>query len=152
MQKLLLPAACAAELAGLAEAAYPEEACALLVGSTGAAGIAQVTRIVPAANVADEPRRHFEIDPGTQIRLRRALRQAGTSGAGTGEADEKLLGHWHSHPDGRAAPSATDAAMIYEPGLVWLISAVPAGRAGSPAGFFPQAGGAGFAPLAVQID
>ncbi len=151
MQRLLLPAACAAELAALAEAAYPEEACALLVGSTGTAGTVRVARIVPAANVAEEPRRHFEIDPGTQIRLRRALRQAGSSGAGSSDA-EILLGHWHSHPDGRAAPSATDAAMIYEPGLVWLISAVPAGQAGPPAGFFPQAGGAGFAPLAVQID
>lgn len=139
MQALLLPQACAAELAALAQAAYPLEACALLVGVDAA-----VTRIVPAPNVAEQPARTFEIDPGTQIRLRRALRETG--------GPEYLLGLWHSHPDGRAEPSATDAAMIHEPALIWLISAVTTAGASAPAAFLPQADGKSFSPLALHID
>jgi proteasome lid subunit RPN8/RPN11 len=137
MQAVTLPRPLAAELAQLAEAAYPQEACALLVGRQAA-----VTRIVPAANVAAEPRRNFEVDPTTQIRLRRQLRETPNG--------EILLGHWHSHPEGRAEPSATDAAMAFEPELVWLISAVHGGKAGAPAAFLPQPGG-GFLPLMLQI-
>jgi len=133
---ITLPLALAEQLLALAEAAYPAEACALLVGEGGA-----ITRIVPAENVALDPRRHFEVDPGTQIRLRRALREAAGS--------ESLLGHWHSHPDGRAEPSAIDAASAYEPHLVWLISSVAAGKASLPAAFAFQSGG--FTPLPLQI-
>ncbi|MEL3889587.1 M67 family metallopeptidase [Ferrovibrio sp. MS7] len=133
---ITLPRALADQLLALAEAAYPHEACALLVGEGEA-----ITRIVPAENVAPDPRRHFEIDPATQIRLRRALREAA--------GPEALLGHWHSHPDGRAEPSATDAAAAYEPDLVWLISSVTAGKALPPAAFAFQSGG--FAPLPLKI-
>ncbi len=135
---ITLPHALADQLLALAEAAYPDEACALLVGQGE-----HITRIVPAENVAPDPRRHFEVDPATQIRLRRALREA------AGLSAERLLGHWHSHPDGRAEPSATDAASAYEPELLWLISSVAAGKAMPPAAFAFQSGG--FVPLALQI-
>jgi len=137
MQVVTLPRPLASALAQLAEAAYPQEACALLVGRQAA-----VTRIVPAANIASEPARNFEVDPTTQIRLRRQLRETPNG--------EILLGHWHSHPEGRAEPSATDAAMAFEPELVWLISAVQGGKARAPAAFLPQPGG-GFMPLMLQI-
>lgn len=138
---IILPHALAGQLLALAEAAYPDEACALLVGQGD-----RITRIVPAENVAPDPRRHFEVDPATQIRLRRALREA----AGQERLPrETLLGHWHSHPDGRAEPSATDAASAHEPELLWLISSVAAGKAMPPAAFAFQSGG--FVPLALQI-
>ncbi|WP_428248868.1 Mov34/MPN/PAD-1 family protein [Ferrovibrio sp.] len=141
-----LPRALADQLLALAEAAYPDEACALLVGQGEC-----ITRIVPAENVAPDPRRHFEVDPATQIRLRRALREAAGPEHPPEEKlpRERLLGHWHSHPDGRAEPSATDAASAYEPDLLWLISSVTAGKAMLPAAFAFQSGG--FTPLALQI-
>ncbi|MGZ8996064.1 MAG: hypothetical protein ACXW3P_06165, partial [Rhodospirillales bacterium] len=39
------------------------------------------------------------------------------------------------HPDRPAAPSGRDREMAFEPDLVWLISAVAAGRAVETAGF-----------------
>ncbi|WP_341705205.1 M67 family metallopeptidase, partial [Ferrovibrio sp.] len=126
---LVLAAAQAAGLDALAAAAFPDEACALLVGTVreqdGPGGsLVEVRRIVPAANVAADRRTGFEIDPATHIALLRDLRER--------NAAERIVGHWHSHPNGRAEPSATDVAMIHDPGLVWVISAVDA--AGRPPG------------------
>lgn len=136
--RLLLPEPLAAELAALAVAAYPAEACALLVGVER-----QVTRIVPGRNVAEDPARHFEFDPAAQIALRRELRDHPQHG--------RLLGHWHSHPDGMDAPSATDAAMIHEPDLLWLISGVTHAGAGRPRGFRPLPDRSGFDEIPVEI-
>jgi len=136
--RLLLPEPLAAELAALARAAYPAEACALLVGLER-----QITRIVPGRNVADDPARNFEVDPAAQIALRRELRDHPQRG--------RLLGHWHSHPDGIDAPSATDAAMIHEPELLWLISRVTPAGAGRPRGFRPLPDRSGFAEIPVEI-
>lgn len=135
---LRLPGPLAAELAALARAAYPAEACALLVGNS-----LRIMRIVAGRNVADDPARQFEFDPATQIALRRELRAHPEQG--------RLLGHWHSHPDGADAPSATDAAMIHEPELLWLISRVTAADAGQPRGFRPRPDGSGFDEIPVEI-
>ncbi|MFC3675156.1 M67 family metallopeptidase [Ferrovibrio xuzhouensis] len=131
-----------AALAGLAEAAFPQEACALLVGIDHGNGRVEIQRIVATANVAAEPARGFEIDPATHIALLRSLRE--------GNAPERIVGHWHSHPNGRPEPSATDAAMIHDPGLVWLISAVDAaGHARPPRAFRPLPDGR-FDPMPVE--
>lgn len=139
---LLLTPDHAAALGGLAEAAFPQEACALLVGIDRGDGRLEVQRIVPAANVAAEPAHGFEIDPATHIALLRGLRER--------NAADRILGHWHSHPNGRPEPSATDAAMIHDPGLVWLISAVDAaGHARPPRAFRPLPEGR-FEPMAIE--
>lgn len=137
---LRLTAAQAAQLAALAGAAWPREACALLVGNEDL----RVTEIVPAQNLATTPEREFELDPAVHVAVMRRLRESG----GT----NRLIGHWHSHPNGRAVPSAQDAAMIYDRALVWLISAVQDGRAGAPQAFRPDASGQGFAPLPLTIE
>lgn len=136
-----LTAAQAADLTQMAEAAYPREACALLVGRTEADRI-EIAEIVAGDNVAASPEREFEFDPAVHIALLRRLREA--------RGAERLVAHWHSHPDGRAEPSAQDAAMVNDPALVWLISAVENGAAGMPKAFQPQSGG-GFAPLPIEI-
>lgn len=139
---ILLPARLADQLAALARTAYPDEACALLVGAPDSASgtvpmpdlrpaLRRIAEIVPARNVAADPRRGFEVDPATQVALRRRLRENPDAGV--------LLGHWHSHPDGPAIPSRTDAAMIYEPGLCWLISPVIKGQPGPPRAWLPDA-------------
>ncbi|HZF46665.1 MAG TPA: M67 family metallopeptidase, partial [Sphingomonadaceae bacterium] len=73
--------------------AAPEEACGLLLGTEG-----WVTEARPAANVAQDKARHFEIDPVALIAAHRAERNGGP----------RLIGYYHSHPSGSPEPSATD--------------------------------------------
>lgn len=84
------------------------ETCGLLLGRDGA-----IDAILPAANVAADPARHFELDPAVLLRAHRAARLGGAP----------LLGHYHSHPSGVARPSATDAACATPDGSLWLIVA-----------------------------
>ncbi len=85
-----------------------EEVCGLLFG-----GASRVERAEPTANVAADPARRFEVDPGALIAAHRQGRGGGA----------KLIGHYHSHPNGRAEPSACDADMSVADGSVWLIIA-----------------------------
>ncbi|KAF0139431.1 MAG: Mov34/MPN/PAD-1 [Rhodospirillaceae bacterium] len=104
-----------------AVAAYPAECCGLLAGEVTAEGELRVTRVVPAHNLLAMTRRdRFEIDPVARLALMRHLR----GGA------ERLIGHYHSHPDRPAYPSSTDLAMAFEPDLIWVIVAVNNGWAG----------------------
>ncbi len=97
-----------AEILAHAEAAAPDEACGLLIG-TGS----DILSATPAANVAADPSRSFEIDPATLLRVHR-------EGRGQGR---RVVGWYHSHPNGSAHPSATDAARAVEDGKLWLIAA-----------------------------
>lgn len=114
---LELPTALLKAVRAEAVAAFPRECCGLLVGTHAACGaegeVWRVRRVVRAANVAERADR-FEIDPQTLIDTHRACR-------GTEEA---VIGVYHSHPTGRAEPSATDAARADDPTLAWLIVAV----------------------------
>lgn len=101
-----------------AEASYPDEACGLLVGRWSAAGHCRLRRAVPSANLAPDPSVAFEIDPALRLDLQRRLRGGG----------QRVVGLYHSHPDGPARPSARDLARAWEPGLLWLILSVPAGE------------------------
>lgn len=112
------PAEALATLTRACEAAYPEEACGLIVGRADADGAIDVTRVEASPNVAQTPARRFEVDPALRLRLQRELR----------DTTDEIVGHFHSHPDGPAAPSATDLAEAWEPELVWVIAAVRAGR------------------------
>jgi len=106
---VFLPAALRAEIEAEARAAYPREACGLLVGKRSGERV-EIFLAHPAANVAERDDR-FEIDPQAQFTLLRALR---------GSARE-IVGCYHSHPNGRAEPSPADAAGASENGFVWLI-------------------------------
>ncbi|HEY1125791.1 MAG TPA: M67 family metallopeptidase [Sphingobium sp.] len=90
------------------KAAGGHECCGLLLGDRATL---RVDSILAAANVAADPRRRFEIDPATLLRAHKTARAGGP----------EILGHYHSHPDGEAVPSATDAAMAQGDGEVWLI-------------------------------
>jgi proteasome lid subunit RPN8/RPN11 len=78
--------------------------------------VASVTCILPARNVAADPVRFFEIDPAVLLAAHRAGRHGGA----------QVIGHYHSHPNGRAEPSPRDAAYAAPDGAFWLIAA--AGR------------------------
>jgi proteasome lid subunit RPN8/RPN11 len=115
-----------------AAAAYPLECCGLLVGHQVAPAaptgcvVKRVSRVVPTANRATAPERAFEVDPAAHIALLRALREQSTW---DGDAGEQVIGHYHSHPDTPAVPSARDRAQAADPDAVWLI--VAANRAGA---------------------
>jgi len=110
-----VPAALLARIERAARAALPDECCGLLIGRrTGTAF--EVTRIAESRNLAASPRDRFEIDPALQLHWQRALR-------GTGET---VIGHYHSHPQGPAAPSATDIGEANDPALLWLITSLAA--------------------------
>ena len=128
-----------------AEAAYPEEGCGLLVGKRMPGGRARVTRVETATNVAADRRTGFEVDPGLRIGLERELR-------GT---DQSIVGHFHSHPDGPARPSATDLAKAFEPDLIWVIVTVIRRQASQVLAFMPRLDRSGFREVAIhtiQVD
>lgn len=137
-----------AQLAALGAAAWPREACALLVGHAAGAALV-VAEIVPADNIASRPEREFELDPAVHVAVLRRLRDGGGTNPAIGH---RILGHWHSHPNGKDEPSAQDAAMVSDPGLVWLISAVHDGCSAPPRAFRAVAAGAGFRFLPLTIE
>ena len=91
--------------------AAPHEACGLLLGRAEP-GRFVLTTCVPSRNIASDPVRRFEVDPAVRLRVHREARRGG----------EPMIGLYHSHPAGSAAPSAVDRRCLYEPGLVWLIT------------------------------
>jgi len=108
-----------------AETAYPKECCGLLAGREDAHGRLTVSRVVESPNTLADPdsrggQDRFEVDAQVRFDLMRALH-------GT---DERIIGHYHSHPDHPAKPSQHDLDMAFEPELVWLITAVIKGHAG----------------------
>lgn len=120
---LLMSAADLAFLKSCAAAAYPLECCGLLVGhDAGEGGARTVSLVVPTVNRARQPARTFEVDPVVHIALLRSLRQQEEAPG----PRRYLIGHYHSHPDGEAVPSARDLAQAMEPGAVWVIAATSA--------------------------
>lgn len=97
----------AEQIAAHARREHPREACGLLLGNGD-----RIELAIAAENVADDPERAFEIDPALLLQVHREARGGGPS----------LLGWYHSHPNGRAEPSAADAARASENGRIWLIA------------------------------
>ena len=90
-------------------ASEPErEVCGLLLASPQ-----RVVETKPVANVSANPADSFEIDPAALFAALRAERAGGP----------RLIGHYHSHPNGLAIPSERDAMMATSPGRLWLIVA-----------------------------
>jgi len=92
-------------LLAAAAAAPDREICGLLFGAESCIDCAE-----PVDNVAENPWDTFEIDPRALFAALRAERGGGP----------RLIGHYHSHPNGRAEPSPRDLAAA-EPGKYWLI-------------------------------
>ena len=129
MTHTLSPIAHAAILRAAADAA-PLEACGLLLGEGD-----RIHTATLAANVHPEPATRFEIDPAALIGAYRAARASGPA----------LLGYWHSHPNGLAAPSATDQAAAAGDGRIWAIAA------GGAVSLWVD-GPNGFEPLPYAVD
>ena len=94
-----------------AKKAYPEECCGLIAGWVDG-DMVWVTEVEPSPNIAAaDRRRRFEVDPQIRFDLMRRLR-------GTGN---RIVGHYHSHPDEAAVPSDQDLALALEPELIWVL-------------------------------
>ena len=112
-----------------ARAAGPRECCGILLGEGGRIALALAT-----PNVHAHPKTHFEIDPQSLIDAYRAEREGGP----------RVLGYYHSHPTGKAAPSVTDQAMAAGDGRIWVIVA------GDELRFWRDAGD-GFVELSYEV-
>lgn len=102
-----------------AQAAFPAECCGLLLGLRGEAGW-HIAGARAMRNASANPNQGFEFDPREQLRVYR-------------EADNfgwEIVGHYHSHPNGRPGPSPTDLQLARARGDrgLWLILAVSAGK------------------------
>ena len=88
--------------------AVPAECCGLLMGAAG-----RILQARPAANIADDPRRRFEIDPVALLTAHKEARAGGPH----------VLGYYHSHPEGHPVPSATDCEHASGDNRAWAIIA-----------------------------
>ena len=98
-----------AEMRAHVLACLPEEACGLLGGRIdGTEAIVQC--VIPMENELHSPVR-FRMVPSEQLQAFNMLDDLGL----------ELVGIFHSHPTGPEAPSATDLAEFYYPGVAFLI-------------------------------
>lgn len=116
--------------------AFPAECCGLLIGS-GKDQI-MVTAVVPTANLSDDPGR-FLIDPQCQFDWLRKLR-------GT---EHRIVGHYHSHPNGLDRPSSHDEQMAADSEQIWVIIPVKDGVSGEPKGYRLKGANLGFEGIPI---
>lgn len=107
-----IPRALLDELIALADASPRAEICGMIAGRDGVA-----TRLRPVINVQPDPERAYEMDPNDQHRALEEIE----------DADEQLIGMYHSHPPEGAYFSATDLRQAYWgdvpawPGITYLV-------------------------------
>ncbi len=130
-----LSAAARDDVIAHARAGAPEEVVGVLVGERGPPD--RVTRIERATNAAATPETRYELDPAEQLSLLESIESAGAD----------VVGFYHSHPNGPAEPSATDAARATWDGYVYAIVSL----AGEPLLRAWRWTGEAFEPLAVTV-
>ncbi|PGF16391.1 hypothetical protein CP556_09870 [Natrinema sp. CBA1119] len=108
---IVLPTTAREAILERAREGKPEEICGVLGGEYEPDGRSRVLSQYPAENVAEAPRRRYEIDPERQLRIFECLEDRG----------EEIVGFYHSHPRGPPRPSATDAARATWPDRTYLI-------------------------------
>jgi len=118
-----------ADILQATQVAHPNEACGILLGHGN-----RITHCLSTPNVHPTPQTHFEIDPQALIGAHRQARTGGPD----------VLGYFHSHPAGRAVPSATDREMAAHDGLIWAIAADGQVR-------FWKDDASGFSPLSYTL-
>lgn len=107
-----------------AEAAYPDECCGLLTGVQLENDSIEITRVVESRNIHPSGGcDRFEVDPKVRFDLMRELGEI----SGKPEGPERLIGHYHSHPDQPTTPSDHDLSCAFEPELFWVILSLSKG-------------------------
>ncbi len=130
--------ACLSRIEACAKSGLPRESCGIILGAQTDDGW-RASGIEESRNVAPQDRTdRFEIDPALLLSTQKAARVGGP----------RMIGVYHSHPNGAAEPSQTDMAAAWQTGMVWLITAVNDARAETRAYLREEAG---FAPVPLQI-
>jgi len=111
MTEILLPPTLRTQVLREAEAALPRECCGLLEGRREGKRF-HLLALHAVKNLAAHPDR-FEMDPRGQIAAQKAARAAGN----------RIIGCYHSHPNGKAEPSAADLQGAGEEDFLWLVAA-----------------------------
>ena len=98
------------EMESAARVTFPNEACGIIIGREN-----HINRFMPVSNkTTADPAISFAIDPKDYFNARRDAKEVG----------DRVMGIWHSHPDGLAEPSTQDKAQSYEGNWLWLITAI----------------------------
>jgi proteasome lid subunit RPN8/RPN11 len=97
MGVLILPPALRRQIVIHTRALRPREACGVLLGRS-ADGSTRVEGVLPAPNVAADPRTRYSIDVAELFAAHRTAR----------DESRDVVGYFHSHPGGPAVPSRTD--------------------------------------------
>jgi len=107
---VIMPDGLRAQILVEAQGAYPRECCGLIEGLRQAENF-RITALHPSRNLAKAADR-FDIDPRDQFAAYKTARAQ----------HRAIIGCYHSHPNGRAEPSAMDLAGAGEENFLWLIA------------------------------
>lgn len=102
------------------ERIYPHECCGFLLGRADGE-VREVVEVLPATNTRGEEEKHnrFTITPEASMKAEKAARNQ--------QLD--IIGHYHSHPDHPAEPSAYDLEHATWPGYSFAIVSIEEGQA-----------------------
>ncbi len=105
------------EISESARRAFPDECCGLLAGKGDIDDQLTITQLRASTNLTtSSPRVRFEVDPKVHFNFIHELE--GTN--------ERVIGHYHSHPNQPARPSKQDLKMAYDPKMLWVIISLDA--------------------------
>lgn len=122
----------------------PNECCGLLVGIRDEHSI-RITKLHKSENqTSGDPTKSFEVDPKLRFDV---MRETQSQDDGV-----DIIGHYHSHPNGAAEPSATDLSMAYEPDMIWLIFGIGNDRKITVGAFQPRSDRSAFDTLELVIE
>lgn len=121
------------EIVAHAREDLPNECCGMVGGADG-----EATTVYRAENAEGSPLR-YSIDAREQFRLMRAIE----------DADEELVGIYHSHTKSPAYPSQTDVNLAGWPDAVYLIASLADAEAPVVKGFWIRDGEISEAELVV---
>ena len=138
MTTLFLAAKLWSQIEGEARAAFPRECCGLMEGAHNLDSV-RVLALHRTRNAATD-HNQFEIDPEEHFRILRAARKKGA----------QIIGCYHSHPNGEAAPSPRDHAGAGEEGFIWLIASLTLGDAVELSAFVWRSGT--FEPITIERE
>jgi proteasome lid subunit RPN8/RPN11 len=110
VEKLQLLPRIGCSLIDHAEQESPRECCGLLAGKEGI-----IEACFPLPNTAPQPERRYFAEPRALMKALRDIR----------EAQQELLGIYHSHPSSPPEPSPTDIEQAYYPDCAYFIIGPP---------------------------